>query len=241
MPKYRIAELLIEIEARYELTLNNCRNYLAETDAAPDFSVSASEDEIAAVCRELEGHSIAYAENYVIFRKIAVEAAERGAVLLHAATVEVDGGAYAFVAPSGTGKSTHIRLWRERFGDRVNIINGDKPFLRWKDGEIVAYGSPFSGKEGWQRNASAPLKGICFLSRAAENSIVRVSDKRAIMPRIFSQMMKTSTAKGISETLLVADALLEHVPIYALGCNISIEAAELSFCTMTGLEAPSRK
>ena len=133
MPKYRIADLLIEIEARYDLTRDVCRNYLVETEEAPDFSVSVSDEEIAAVHAGLEGYSLAYAENYAIFLRVANEAAERGAVLLHAAAIEVDGCAYAFSAPSGTGKSTHILLWRQRFGERVDIINGDKPIIRRRE------------------------------------------------------------------------------------------------------------
>lgn len=238
MPKYRIAELLIEINARYELTHNVCHDYLVETDEKPDFSVSVSEKEVLDVHAGLGDFSLAYAENYAIFRYVANEAAERGAILLHAATVEVDGCAYAFSAPSGTGKSTHILLWRKLLGSRVNIINGDKPFLRMKNGVLTVYGSPFCGKEGWQRNASAPLKGLCFLSRAEENSIKRISDEKELLPRVFAQMLKTPTEKGVIETLRFADALIKNVPIYSLGCNISPEAAELSFCTMTGLGLP---
>ena len=238
MPKYRIADLLIEIEARYELTKSTCRDYLVETDEVPDFSIAVSEEEIAATHAGLADCSLAYAENYAIFRKIATEAAERGAVLLHAAVIEVDGCAYAFSAPSGTGKSTHILLWRKRLGKRVDIINGDKPFLRIKDGVLTVYGSPFSGKEGWQRNASAPLKGLCFLFRAEENSIERLMDERTIMPRVFAQMLKTPSEKGISETLRCADTLIKDVPIYTLGCNISLEAAEIAFRAMTGLDLP---
>ena len=238
MPKYRIAELLIEIEAHYDLTPKCCRDYLVETDEVPDFSVSFTEEEIAAVHAKMPEHSLAYAENYAIFRRVVDEAAERGAILLHAAVVEVDGSAYAFSAPSGTGKSTHILQWRKRFRNRVDIVNGDKPFIRLKDGELMVYGSPFCGKEGWQRNVCAPLKGLCFISRAEENSIAPITDERELLSRVFAQLLKSPGEKGIVETLCFADALIKTVPIYALGCNISPEAAELSFRTMTGLDLP---
>lgn len=235
MAKYRIAELLIEIEAHYGLTYEHCRDYLVETDEAPDFRVSVTEEEIAATHADFADHSLAYAEKYAIFRRIADQAAERGAILFHAAAVEVNGEAYAFAAPSGTGKSTHILLWRKLFGARVGIINGDKPFLRLKNGVLTVYGSPFCGKEGWHKNVSAPLKGLCFLSRAQENTIKRITDERELLSRVFAQMLKTSTAEGVSETLRFADLLIQTVPIYALGCNISPEAAALSFGTMTGM------
>ncbi|MBE6655841.1 MAG: hypothetical protein E7609_03085 [Ruminococcaceae bacterium] len=235
MPKYRIAELLVEIEARYPLTASTCRDYLVETEDVSDFRVSVDDSELADIMRENPSFSSAYAESFAIFRCVANEAASRGAILFHAAVVEVDGAAYAFAAPSGTGKSTHIALWRKCFGKRVNIINGDKPFLRIKDGVVTAYGSPFCGKEGWQRNVSAPLKGLCFLSRGEQNEILSVAQKE-LLPRVFAQMLKPPTAQGVSETLRLADTLIKQVPIYHLFCNISSEAAALSFRTMTGID-----
>ncbi len=236
MPKYRIAELLIEIEARYDLIPRTCRDYLACTADAPDFSVCVGDGELAAVLAENPSFSLESAESYAVFRHIVNEAAKRGVILFHAAVVEVDGSAYAFAAPSGTGKSTHIALWRKCFGKRVNIINGDKPFLRMKDGVLTAYGSPFCGKEGWQRNVSAPLRGLCFLSRGEENSILPVKEGE-LLPRVFAQMLKPSSGEGVSETLRLADILIKEVPIYHLFCNISPAAAALSFRTLTGIDA----
>lgn len=240
MAKYRIAEMLIEIEARFENTEHAYRDYLVVTEATPDFCVSVSDGELAEARAAFPDASPAYAERFAIFRRVAHEASKRGAILLHAATVEVDGKAYAFCAPSGTGKSTHITLWRKHFGKRVRIINGDKPFLRLKDGVLTAYGSPFCGKEGWQRNACAPLAGLCFLSRADANSITRVKEEE-LLPRVFAQMLKPPSAEGVSETLRFADLLVREIPIFHLYCNISKEAAELSFRTMTGLDVPPQE
>lgn len=239
MPKYRIAEMLIEIEARYEQTLNACRDYLVETDETPDFCVSIGDEELAASQKENPDASPSYAERFAIFRHVVNEGAKHGAILLHAAVVEVDGGAYAFSAPSGTGKSTHIRLWHKCFGSRIGIINGDKPFLRVKDGVLTAYGSPFCGKEGWNKNTCAPLKALCFLSRAETNSIGCLAGEE-LLPRVFAQMLKPPSAEGVSETLRFADLLIKQVPIYHLRCNMLPEAAELSFRTMTGLDVPMR-
>lgn len=236
MPKYRIAEILIDIQARCERTLTAFRDYLTQTDEPSDFHVSVSTEELAALHAEFPEFSPCYAERYAIFRRVVNEASSRGAILLHAATVEVDGAAYAFCAPSGTGKSTHITLWRNCFGERVRILNGDKPFLRVKDGVLTAYGSPFCGKEGWQRNASAPLRGLCFLSRAEENSITKVKEEE-LLPRVFAQMLKPPSAEGVSETLRFADLLIKTVPIYHLHCNVSCDAAKLSFHTLTGQDA----
>ena len=84
----------------------------------------------------------------------------------------MDGAAYLFTAPSGTGKSTHTRLWREVFGDRVWMINDDKPMLRISENLVTAYGTPWNGKHHISRNASAPLKAIVQLNRGKENIIM---------------------------------------------------------------------
>lgn len=134
-----------------------------------------------------------YLETLAVFRHIAEYAPLHQRCVFHGATIEVDGRAYIFTAPSGTGKTTHIRMWRQVFGERVNIINGDKPMLRIVNAKtpgadasgtsgagtgttgtggtsILAYGTPWCGKEGWQRNTHAPVAGICVVTRAVPNA-----------------------------------------------------------------------
>lgn len=234
MPKYRIAELLIELSSQYGLVERVCEKYLVETSEDVDFSIHVGVDEVVALRERFPEYTAAYAENLITCKKVTNEAAKRGVILFHSAAVEVAGHAYAFSAPSGTGKSTHIKLWRTRFGKRINIINGDKPFLREKDGTFYVYGSPWCGKEGWNRNTSAPLAGVCFLTRGEKNSIKRISAQEAL-PRVFAQLLKPPEAEGVRASLQFADRLITRVPIYQLACNISDEAAELSFATMTGL------
>ena len=67
--------------------------------------------------------------------------------LMHAAVVAVDGVAYIFTAPSGTGKTTHTMLWKKHFGDRAVIVNGDKPLIRLQGGKVYVCSTPWKGKE----------------------------------------------------------------------------------------------
>lgn len=231
MAKYRIAELVVEFSPQYDLAARVCEEYRTDTADEADFSIAVDENEIAATCKEYPQSSPAAAESFCIFRRFAEEAARRGAILLHAATVEVDGGAYAFSAPSGTGKSTHITLWRKTYGKRIGIINGDKPFLRLKDGVLTVYGSPWCGKEGWQRNTHAPLKALCFLSRGEKNTIAPLAADKAL-PRVFAQLLKPRAEEALAETMRFADLLIRTVPIYTLACDISSGAAKLSFETL---------
>ena len=83
----------------------------------------------------------------------------------------MDSNGYLFTAPSGTGKRTHVRIWRQYFGDRVWMIDDDKPLLQINDSEIIVWGSPWNGKHRLGRNASAPLKAAIFLTRDTTNHI----------------------------------------------------------------------
>ena len=77
----------------------------------------------------------------------------------------MDGQAVLFTAKSGTGKSTHTKLWRDLFGERAVMVNDDKPLLRiLKDGVLVC-GTPWDGKHRLSTNCALPLKAICILER----------------------------------------------------------------------------
>ena len=228
----RIADFTIGVAPRHEEFFTRCAPYMVEESGTPDFSVSVSEEDFLATKARLPDQRDEYVEFVSVYRAICHQISLRGGMVFHAAVIEVDGKAYAFTAPSGTGKSTHVSLWRRAFGERVHMINGDKPILRERDGVFMAYGTPWCGKEGWQRNASAPLAGICFLYRAEENTISPMPKDKAV-EKIFSQLLKPNTPLGLAETLRITDLLIRTVPVYEMGCNISEEAARVAYEAMT--------
>lgn len=232
MPVYRIADLTWDIEPRYDLVKKIAAPYLV-ADREAEICLRVSEESMDAARAELPEASSAYLESISTYRALCDEAARRGVMLLHAATVKVGDRAYAFSAPSGTGKSTHIRLWRKYFGDRVAILNGDKPLVAEKNGEIIAYGTPWCGKEGWNSNDKAPLGALCFIERAETPSIRRLSLEEAVT-RVFGQLLKPTHEEGVRAVLRLTDTLLRSVPLYLLSCDISEAAARLSFETLTG-------
>ena len=180
-----------------------------------------------------EAHTVEYLEAICIYREICLRLPERDAFVMHSAVIEVDGMAYAFSAKSGTGKSTHIALWKKYLGDKVQIVNGDKPIVRYRDGVFYAYGTPWCGKEFWHRNVSRPLKAICFIERSQDNWIKRL-DTQSSADRIMKQILIPSDALGAIKTFELIDKMLYTVDCWLLGCNISIEAAQLAYNTMSG-------
>ena len=237
-----LAERVISVNANYESTLEFCKDYL--TDKEADFSVSVSENDIATEStksdeeRRLEGlppfkYPSDYLETLALYRKIAEGLVEFGVILFHGSAISVDGEAYIFTAKSGTGKSTHTRLWRQLHGDKAVMINDDKPLIAIKDGKAIVYGTPWNGKHGLGTNTSAPIKAICILERAEKNNIRRES-VRNVFGQIFSQTYRFSSPIGMKQTLEILEGMMSIVPVYRLGCNMDIEAAEVAYNGMRG-------
>jgi len=139
---------------------------------------------------------------------------------------------YIFTAPSGTGKTTHVRLWEKYLGSDAEIINGDKPILEVKEDEIVAYGTPWAGKERLQKNTCVPVRGICFLRQSEINTIHKLSKKEALL-LLLPQIYIMSDSQKAGKTLELFSEVLERIPIYEFRCNISEQAVKCSFDILT--------
>lgn len=227
-----LADLNIEIQARHEFARRFCRDYL--TDGAPELFASASDADLQADQSAVPGTSEAYAETLGIYRSIAEQLPMRGAFLTHGAAIAYDGKAYLFTAPSGTGKTTHISLWKRYLGQRVQIVNGDKPLLRLSEQGVDVCSTPWAGKEGWQKNCIVPLGGICLLHRGTDNRICRCK-AGDLLTELMYQIYIPRDGKALAQTLTLLDGVLKKTPLYLLSCDISQDAVRASFEAMTGL------
>lgn len=149
-----------------------------------------------------------------------------GQGILHASSLAWRGNGVCFSANSGTGKSTHVGLWRQRFGDEVTVVNDDKPALLFEEDGVYLCGTPWSGKTDLNTNMKVPLKAIVFVKRGAQNSIRRLDALESYF-YLNSQIGRPYYDAAVGEMMVTyADRLLAGVPIYELTCNISIEAVE---------------
>ena len=229
--RIKIADYVFEISPHYEYSLKAAQGY--KTDEESVYSIDIDKEYIIKKHEENENSlSPAYTEWLEIYREISAYIEEHDGILMHGAVIGFDGGAYMFTAPSGTGKTTHIAQWQKLYGDRMYVINGDKPILRNIDGTFYAYGTPWCGKEHLNMNTKAPLKGIAILSRASENSIERV-DAGKYLPTLFKQIYFHNNALCISNAMDFLDKMLSSVPLYSLRCNISTDAAKVACEAMT--------
>lgn len=94
-------------------------------------------------------------------------------LMLHASCPMKDGMGYVFLGKSGTGKSTHSRMWMENIPE-VELLNDDNPVVRVIDGKAIVYGTPWSGKTPCYKNKSVPLHGIVRIVRAPYNKANRL-------------------------------------------------------------------
>ena len=172
--------------------------------------------------------SDAYLETLAVYRKIADHLLSRDTLLFHGSVIAVDGEGYLFTAKSGTGKSTHTRLWREYFGERAVMVNDDKPLLHITDSGVTAYGTPWDGKHRLSTNTAVPLKGICILTRDTTNHIEQ-AEPHDTYPMIVQQTNRSLSADEMKQTLSLIDRMLNIVPVYRLGCNMDIEAAKVAY------------
>ena len=226
----RIAELNVCIDNKYDYVMKLCKDYIIDKPQNIDISVDISEDEIDKELEKAQAiSSRGYAEGICIYRSICKRLpVEFNAYLFHSAVIEYEGKGYAFSAKSGTGKSTHIVLWRKHFGSDVHIVNGDKPIMRFIDDELYAYGTPWCGKEGWQSNRKVKLSSLCFIERAENNTIKRITPGDAIL-RIFHQVLLPDDMETVDALIPLLDKTLADIPCYVLGCNVSEQAAQVAY------------
>jgi len=182
--------------------------------------------EMASLGKPCEKISTVDFEPTALLRKVAAELLPYGFLLFHGTVLALNGKAYMFSAQSGTGKTTHAKLWLKLFPE-CHILTGDKPFLLARDGQVYVYGSPWRGKEGYGVNECLPLEAICFLSRSETNHIEEVPLKDCfdlLLPPCYFPEGASNKSRALKLLMNLPD-----VRFYRLGCNMEDEAAQISY------------
>lgn len=213
MFKMKLAGVIVQVDNIYPAVRQQCRAFLHAGGEKPAFRVNATEDE----CRAASVIP-PYGETICLCKKICRGLLGQGVLLLHAAAIEMDGAAYLFAGRSGVGKTTHIRLWQQVFGDGVQVINGDKPLLGFHKDKLMAYGSPWQGKERLGSNMQAPVKALCFLEQSSENRLVPLPAEQAL-ECVFHQLLLPENAAEMDRLLALLEKILMNIPCYTLYCR----------------------
>ena len=230
MACYKITGLTVEMDT-FGRTLVQAEPYRSHEQGPADIVIRSDWRSLQARQPHLDDESCEYMMTGDSFYR---QLLSFNGMLLHASAVVMDGRAYLFSAPCGTGKSTHTALWCRVFGpDRARILNDDKPAIRLEDGQFYAYGTPWSGKTDQNLNLRVPVAGICLLGRGQENQIVPYTGAPAIYD-ILSQTIRPKDHTLIGNLLTLLDKLLRCVPVWKLQCNMDPEAAIISYSAMSG-------
>ncbi len=233
----RLAEKVIKITALHEYIKEYCKEYITEESA--DFEVITLMEDIEferqkSISENIkEGipiieYSDDYLETLAVYRKIVSIMTDYDTILFHGSVIAVDGQGYLFTAKSGTGKSTHTRLWREYFGERAVMVNDDKPLIRITDTGVTVYGTPWNGKHRISTNTSVPLKAICILNRGTENEIEKISKSKAY-PMLLQQTHRPTDMKKMQSVFALIDKMCQSICLYNLKCNMNIDAVTTAY------------
>ncbi len=230
-----LAGVPLRVQALWPQTQRYCSDYLSDGEPRETLTLTQAliDAERAIAARDAQPaaqFSDAYLELLALHRLAAGVLLRYGAVVFHGSVLAVDGLAYLFTAPSGTGKTTHSRLWLSEVPG-AHILNGDKPLILVRDGRIFACGTPWRGKERYGLNETLPLAAICQLERSETNHIEPISLHDAL-PMLIQQTHRPPEQALLVRTLELLGQIGQGVRLYRLGCNMEPEAARVSWAGM---------
>lgn len=171
--------------------------------------------------------------NFALTMHYCLASAPFQTLLFHSSAVTIDGKAYLFLGKSGTGKSTHSSMWLDNFGDKVELLNDDHPVVRvHRDGSVVAYGSPWSGKTPCYKSKSAKVGAIVRIKRAGYNRATRLSS----IGSYASLSTSCSSIRWSKEQTNYKNTTLNNIvcttPCYQMECLPDLDAAEVCYNSM---------
>ena len=224
-----LAGVPVQIRCRYPENRRFLREYL--TEKSPSAVIEPSEADLSKMREILRSENLSvdspvYVENNAIHGLLAETLCDYGAVLIHASAVALDGEAFIFMAPSGTGKSTHTRLWLDFFGGRAFMLNDDKPLLKVTPEGVYAFGTPWNGKHHLSRNTAVPVRAIAEVHRDTRNFVESCADP---FPALFRFVYRSRNPDTMEKILRLEDEIIRRIPFFHLHCNMNPEAAEISY------------
>ena len=229
MARYLFADFVVELRNRYPHLERQCQFFVYDGDRETDFVISVTDEEMLqeAKVSQYPG-DMGYLESVCAYRKLCMQLPVYDALLLHSAVIEAEGRGIAFFARSGVGKTTHTRHWIKNYFPKVNIVNGDKPIVRFFDGVPYAYGTPWAGKEGIYRLVRAELKDLCLIERSDVNEVTPLSKEDALS-LLMLQVVLPSDPQATIATLDMIEKLLEHCNLWRIRCTAEAESAVVAY------------
>ena len=169
---------------------------------------------------------------YMLWLSYAHAALPYKAVPIHASVVVCQGRAVLCLGESGTGKSTHTRLWMDHI-DGCHLLNDDSPILRVEPDGVWVYGSPWSGKTPCYRQERVPVAALMRLEQRPENSIRRLNILESFTALHPSCPPTLAYDERCTDKIVnFIGNVISRVPVFRLGCLPNADAARLAYSTI---------
>ena len=253
--RYCIADYIVEIaETKYKTFKKEAKGFQCNNEKTPEMFLSVKDQDLNNELRISThfDHINGRVHYSVVLRKFAEANIAKNAFLLHSACFDIDGVGVVFAAQSGTGKTTHMLNWQKLLGEKLTVVNGDKPFVRFFDKEFCeknnleipegtefgipyAYGTPWNGKEHLGCNMRTPLKHICFIERSETNFVTKI-DKKDAVSRIMKQVYLPKDKTALLKTFELVNRLIDSCELWIIHCNQDPESAKVAYDAIFGAQ-----
>ena len=140
--------------------------------------------------------------------------AQHQGILVHAAAVVVDGRAWVFAGPSGTGKSHWTRQCLEH---GITVLDEDRVVLRLLDGQVWAFGTPWHAEPRLCSPQGAPVQQLFFLQQAEPDAVREVRPAAAATLLIRSTQLPVYDPKAMQAVLDVVGQAAVQTRLFLLG------------------------
>jgi len=226
--KIEIGNVPIRITCRHKYLFEQCKDYLTEN--AEVFSVIAFDSDIkkeAEITQKTNGFTPdeCYLESTAIYRKICEKIIEFDGFLIHSSVIKTGNSAICFLGQSGAGKTTQSNYWVRDLG--AYYINGDKPIVRYINGEFVAFGTPWCGKEQFNSNTFAPIRAFVNVNKAQYNKIEKLPMEKSF-PVCFCRIYCPEN-ESLVKIMNLLEKMLSKVPTFNLFCKKEPQSAMMTY------------
>ncbi|RZF58876.1 hypothetical protein [Sphingobacterium corticibacterium] len=159
-------------------------------------------------------------------------------ILIHASVIahRAEHGV-AFLGKSGTGKSTHSKLWLQHIPETA-LLNDDNPAVRIEDNDqVFIYGTPWSGKTPCYKNSKVELKAFVRLEQAPYNRFTKQENMHsliAVLPSCTAIRWNKTLFQTMTNTL---SRIVGKVMVGQLECLPDAQAAYMSSKAVFGSKA----
>ena len=234
-----IAEEILRVRCRYDPVANSFAEYKTEKEGGKTFF--AEDSDITDMKRdfarmdEQRGNAPVWRSrsNYelqALHKLIAEDFVGRGLLLVHGSAVVADGKAYLFIAPSGTGKSTHTSLWCSLPGVNAVVINDDKQLMRPTAEGVFVYPTPW----GCAKKPDIPkakLEALVVLTQGDETVLSPVTDREIFLP-FYKASLRGNTPEQAKKILELQQKIMNGARLYKMRCTPTPEAAQIAYRTL---------